>query len=253
MNDNPDASVDSISDASNRNKRSGFSLIRLLAVLAMTAILIAILIAFMLPSVRVARPAARRSQCKNNLKQIALALHNYADSWNALPPAYTVDADGNPLHSWRTLILPYLDQQPLYKTIDLSKAWNDAANAEAYKTAVWAFQCPSTDCPEIHTTYMAIVAAGGCFRSAEPRQLSEITDEYGETLMVIEVDPGHAVHWMSPLNADTKLVLGFGPTTELAHKGGLHAAFVDGSVKFLSAEMPAAERRALISISGNDN
>ena len=79
-----------------------------------------------------------------NLKQIELALFNYESTYHALPPAYTVDAEGNALHSWRTLILPYLDQTQLYEKIDLSKPWNDPVNAEAFNTRVPVFQCPST-------------------------------------------------------------------------------------------------------------
>ncbi len=108
-----------------------------------------VLVALMLPAVRrCAGEAARRSQCKNNLKQIALALHNYEAHYHALPPAYTVDGDGKPLHSWRTLILPYVDQQSLYSRIDLSKPWDDPANAEALTANVAnSLHCPSTPGP----------------------------------------------------------------------------------------------------------
>src|SRR5258708_3361414 len=82
----------------------GVKLVELLAVLS----IIGLLIGLLLPAPRSARPAARRAQCNNNLKQIALALQNYEQAHKALPPAYTVDAEGRPLHSWRTLILPYL-------------------------------------------------------------------------------------------------------------------------------------------------
>src|SRR5262245_49759347 len=102
-------------------------IVEILVVLAFLALLVALL----LPLSRSARPAARRAQCTNNLKQIALALHDYEQEHGALPPAYTVDAAGRPLHSWRTLILPYLEQEKLYQSIDLSKPWNDPANAQA--------------------------------------------------------------------------------------------------------------------------
>jgi hypothetical protein len=77
------------------------------------------------------RGAAQRIQCVNNLKQIGLALHNYEQDHGTLPPAFTVDAKGRPLHSWRTLILPYMEYGRLYERIDLSRPWDDPANAQA--------------------------------------------------------------------------------------------------------------------------
>ena len=102
-----------------------FTLLKVLAVLGILVLLIALL----LPVTRSARPAAYRAQCINNLKQIAMALHSYEQAHKAFPLAHTVDTKGRPLHSWRTLILPYLEQQTLYQSIDLSKPWNDPANA----------------------------------------------------------------------------------------------------------------------------
>ena len=95
--------------------KRGFTLIELLVVIA----IIAILIALLLPAVQQAREAARRSQCKNNMKQIGLALHNYHDVYNTFPPGYVGQTDvsilaGYGLWSWSALILPYIDQAPLY-------------------------------------------------------------------------------------------------------------------------------------------
>ncbi|MGE5191114.1 MAG: DUF1559 domain-containing protein [Deltaproteobacteria bacterium] len=109
------------------NWRSGFTLIELLVVIA----IIAILIALLLPAVQQAREAARRSQCKNNLKQIGLALHNYHDAFNTFPQAafWTYNPFSAPIpggspsprnYTWIAMILPYLDQAPLYNQINFS-------------------------------------------------------------------------------------------------------------------------------------
>ncbi len=214
--------------------------------------IIGVVISMLLPAVRMAGPAARHAQCANNLKQIALALQNYAAKYHAFPPAHTTDASGKPLHSWRTLILPFIEQEQLYKKIDLSKPWDDPANAEACKTWAMFYRCSGA--PELAntTTYLAIVTPNSFFRPHEPRLLSETIADPSQTLMVIEVDTDHSVPWMSPSDADEQMVLGIGSDSKLAHAGGFNAAFVDGSVRFLNADLPAAERRAMISVSGND-
>jgi type II secretory pathway pseudopilin PulG len=234
------------SDFASRSSKSkhGFSVIEVVVILG----IIALLLALMLPAMRSAGPAARRTQCKNNLRNIALALLNYESTYHALPPAYTLDAQGNRLHSWRTLILPFLDEQRLYKKIDLSKAWNDPANAEAFKTTVSAYHCLAADCAANQTTYLAVVASNSCLRPTQPRLLSEITVEPGKALLVIEVESQHAVDWMAPVDADEELVLGFGPKTQFPHGEGTSAAFLDGTVQLLGADMPVTERRALISV-----
>jgi prepilin-type processing-associated H-X9-DG protein len=237
--------TDSISKPRSRRRN------RVVEVLAVLAILL-VLIALMLPAVRSARPAARRAQCVNNLKQIALGLHNYEQVYQVLPPAYTVDSSGRPLHSWRTLILPYIEQNSLYQTIDLSKPWNDPANAKAYNTTLLEFRCPEEVGPPNSTTYLAVVGPSACFHRNRPRRLAEITDGTNSTLMVIDASAHNAVHWMAPMDADESVVLGFGPATKLNHAGGTNACFVDGSVRFLKATMPAAVRRALVSVAGND-
>jgi len=123
--------------------------------------IVAALVALWLPASRGGREPARRSQCKNNLKQIGLALHNYVDHHGVLPPAYTVDANGKRLHSWRTLILPYLDQAELFNRIDLSKPWDDPVNEKAFQTGVGVFGFTSSNVPKGSTSNMLIVTSNG--------------------------------------------------------------------------------------------
>lgn len=225
-----------------------FSLWKVLAVAGVLALLIALIF----PATRSAPQAANRTRCLNNLKNITLALICYADSHKSFPPAYTVDANGNRLHSWRTLILPYLDQQALYESIDLSKPWNDPTNARAFGTELDVFSCPAAKLSGGLTTYLGNAATDGCFTGEHPRPVSGNTFPHHQTLLVVEVASSHAVHWMAPQDADETILLNFGSGNKSAHIGVLNAGFVDGTVRTLSVDLDSHIRRALISASGRD-
>ena len=129
----------------------GFTLIELLVVIA----IIAVLIALLLPAVQQAREAARRTQCRNNLKQIGLALHNYHDVHQVLPSGWIAVQDGQPAphdglsgFGWATMILPYLEQQNLYDALDLNLAVNDHDNEPLIRQRLAAYSCPSDPQPE---------------------------------------------------------------------------------------------------------
>jgi prepilin-type processing-associated H-X9-DG protein len=182
-----------------------------------------------------------------------LALHNYEQDYKALPPAYTMDANGRPLHSWRTLILPYLEQKSLYETIDLSKPWNDPVNATASATKLAVYVCPEAVDSKNTTAYLAIVGPDGFLVPGRSRRFEEITDGLSSTLAVIEASEENAVAWMAPFDADAVMIMKLDTKARLHHAGGTNAALADGSVRFLKADTPAPMRRALLSISGNDN
>ncbi|WP_165225227.1 DUF1559 family PulG-like putative transporter [Aquisphaera insulae] len=215
--------------------------------------LILLLAALLLPATRSARGAAERAQCVCNLKQIALALHNYSEAHGAFPPACTFDADGRRLHSWRTLILPFLELEPLYRTIDLSKPWNDPVNRKAAENIPSTYRCPSSKAPRSTTTYLASAGPSAFLDRRKPRRLEEITDGLMTTLAVIEVDEGHAVPWMAPIDADETTILGLTPDSTLVHPVGMNAAFGDGFVRFIKATVSRQALRGLISIAGKDD
>lgn len=227
---------------------SGFTLIELILVLVMLGVVIALV----LPATRLgSRGKAHQSHCRNNLKQIGLALHNYHEEYGQLPPAYTVDADGNQLHSWRTLLLPYLDKKDLYNRLDLSKPWNAPENAAVFENETW-LQCPTAKLSRPETTYLAIVTESSCLRPVRSLALSEITDGTSNTMCVVEARQNHAVRWMEPSDLDEAGLLAFDPKTAESHTGGRHILLMDGSVRFLSQSTPIQTVKALATAAGGE-
>jgi prepilin-type N-terminal cleavage/methylation domain-containing protein len=172
----------------------GFTLIELLVVIA----IIAILIALLLPAVQQAREAARRTQCKNNLKQIGLALHNYHDVHGVFPPLKTWDngldcpTGGNSWSnmggfSWRVFILPYMDQAPTYNLFNFNQhvqtqcntndpAFQATLNNVINKQVIDAYICPSDDVLPLEASGTAGTNYGGAFsagRNALPGNVNE--------------------------------------------------------------------------------
>lgn len=136
--------------------RCGFTLVELLVVIAVIGVLLSLL----LPAVQSAREAGRRISCANNMKQIGLALHSHVDAVRVFPPSSTSDVEqggwiSNPqsqnIHSWRSLILPYLEQAGLARSIDFTVSALDPKNLVAAGEIVATYQCPSYVGPAFST------------------------------------------------------------------------------------------------------
>lgn len=230
-------------------------LLKFLALLAIVGLVIAML----LPAVRSSREAARRNSCFNNLKLIGLALQNYADVHGHYPPAYTIDAAGNRLHSWRTLVLPFYGSSPLYPSIDLTKPWNDPANAKAASAVVECYQCPSLafDDPESPlTTYLAVVTPESAIRAANSRTPEELEKVAADALLVIDAPKERAVHWMSPEDADETALAEMlkSDESQSQHSGNiLLGLFADGHVAAISKETDPDTLRAMTTVPTDDD
>ena len=240
--ENPEAVIE--------HRQSG-SRLRILGYVVGAFVILGLLIAMMLPVTRRARPAALRNGCLNNMRQLGLAILNYESVHGTLPPAYTVDENGNRLHSWRTLILPYIEEQALYESIDLTKPWDHPDNAAAYEVIPSVFVCPGSRSDD-NVTYMAVEGPDCCFNGSTPRSLSEITDGSAKTIMIIEVGEKHAVHWMEPRDADESTILSFGPDWVTGHNGIIIASFVDNHTRSISLETPQEKLRAMLTIAGGE-
>lgn len=207
---------------------------RWLGWLAVAAVAGLVMVALGLPMMRPgAQEAARRTVCRMNLRAIAQAMLVYEQQHGTLPPACTRDADGRPLHSWRTLLLPYLEERELYDSIDLTKPWDDPANAAARERMPSVYRCPSSTAPDGHTTYMVVVSPDGCFRVDGSVSVAEVRQP-SKTLLLAEFPSRWAMPWMAPEDADEEMFMAEGPKNLTDHpRGAANWVFADGhSVAF---------------------
>lgn len=140
---------------STTRRTSGFTLIELLVVIA----IISVLIALLLPAVQQAREAARRMSCRNNLKQIALAVHNYESAFSVMPPRRILSAGNR--RGWGPSILPYLDQASLQGQYRFDKDFYAPENAANIRVPLSVFMCPSAPGPRLVTVIQNGVTSEG--------------------------------------------------------------------------------------------
>ena len=184
----------------------------------------------LLPAVQKVREAAGRAQGANNLKQIALAIHNYHDA-NGRFPADITDKNGKPLLSWRVAILPYIEQDNVYKLFKLDEPWDSENNKLAASVAIKTYLSPQAPVanPAGLTHYQGFVGPGTMFEAGKKLTFADVTDGTSNTIMVVET--ADAVQWAKPggIAFDPKK-----PLPKLVGAGQpnlLQVALGDGSVR----------------------
>ncbi|PHS14516.1 MAG: hypothetical protein COA78_05835 [Blastopirellula sp.] len=194
---------------------------------------IGVLVALLLPAVQQAREAARRMSSVNNLKQLAIAMHNYHDTFGKFPGQAITDEDGKPLLSWRVALLPFLEQGNLYDLFKLDEPWDSEHNIKLVKhMPEWLKNPTSTAAPNL-TQYLAPIGKGTMWEGGKKLGFRDILDGTSNTIMFLEVNDEASVIWTKPedLNIDFDNPLqGLGN----AHPGGFQVGICDGSIRFIS-------------------
>lgn len=206
------------------------------------------------------RNAATRMQCANNLKTLGLAMHNYYDANKCFPPAFSIDEKGNPLHSWRVLLLPYLGKESrnLYHSLRLEEPWNSEHNRQFHDRMPEEFRCPRCTLgnPARDTNYSAVIGKETFGRTdGIGLKMPQILDGTEHTIMILErkepicwMDPNREITWENASLGINKTDRG--PGSE--HPEGISATMMDGSVHFLHQSIKPERFQALLTFAGGE-
>lgn len=214
------------------------------------------------------RPSSR-SLCVSHNRQVAIALLAFSDTNGHFPPAFTIDDRGTPLHSWRTLILPYLDRHDVYKRVDWRRHWDSASNQFLGNVRRLPFVC-NID-PVVRramerddenakalrcTNVLAITGPGFAFQGANPVNRRSVKDPYDRTILYVDL-PNTGIPWPEPRDMNWEEV-----EKNAAIQGGLHflrgprnciaVMCLDGIQRHLPNNVTTAELRAVLTIAGGE-
>ncbi|MBI1904175.1 MAG: DUF1559 domain-containing protein [Planctomycetia bacterium] len=211
---------------------------------------------FIGPYFQSAQRKTQQNQAKDGVRQIAEALIRYHQDHAEFPPAYTVDAKGKRLHSWRVLILPYLGEGNLYSQIRLNEPWDSPFNQRFHAQMPAVFQEVGAT-PGGNTCCVAIEGKGFIFDGAKKTKLDEIKDGPADTILVLEIS-GSDIPWMEPKDY-TSADVDFTPGNRVSgfvgssHSKGAYAGLADGTAKLVSEEMDSSEFKGRLTISGGES
>lgn len=254
-------------------RRKGMSPGLIIGIVAAVCILVCgtpICIGLLLPAVSNVRGAANRMKSSNNMKQMALAAHNYNDTLGELP-GNSYSPDGKPLLSWRVHILPYIEQQNLYAQFKLDEPWDSPNNIKLLSQMPKIYANPNE--PELtsKTYYRGFSSPGAVFENRpgtrpmlnkqknnqgppgkfEPFSIGSIKDLSSETIFIIEA--GDPVEWTKPEDLDASPGKPFPSLGGMKlQKNRIQVSFLDGSVKHIRSDLPETTLRAMVTHSGGE-
>lgn len=210
-----------------------------------------ILVGLLLPAIQQSREAAQRAQNMNNLKQLALALHNYHDSHGHFPPPVLIGPDGKTPHSWRVALLPYLEQQALYTQYKLDEPWDSTNNLRILASMPPVLRHPSEPGGTTSTSYYALTGPDTLMGPVDGKgtKITDIVDGTSNTIALVEAKRG--IPWTKPED------IPFDKDQPVPNLGGYTAGgpvvcYGDGSVRVLRSTTAEALLKALITRSGGE-
>lgn len=209
-------------------------------------------VALATPGVLTAIEAANRTQCKCNMKQLGLAMHNYHDAFKVYPPAVIRDEAGRPLLSWRVAILPFLEERGFYEKFHLNEPWDSPHNLPLASQMPPQFRCPSDRASRPNAaSYVIVIGQETYFPPTGQVNVKDVKDGTSLTVMVGEV-AGNTVPWTKPVD----LVFDHNFTGKgnfsSAHAGGWQVLMGDGTCRFVSEKTEAKTLRAIMTIAGGE-
>ena len=218
----------------------------------------------------------RRLDCNCRLKQISLAMFNYHEVYGSFPPAFVLGPDGQKWHSWRVLVLPYLDQKKLYSEYRFDEPWDGPNNRKLLAKMPEVFACPSQPCPPKQavvlsigvlacsggpsvnsgfTSYSVVLGQDCAFRGARPVHRDEITDGLAHTLLVGECTRT-TIPWTKPDDIDIAFHAKLGDPDGFGSPhspgAGVNFGMADCRVEFLSTSLPQTTVDALFTRNGGE-
>jgi hypothetical protein len=155
------------------------------------------LLKMLFDAVQAARRAAISSQSQSPLNQLLLALHNYHDAHAQFPPAYFADENGKPMHSWRVMLLPYVEEGALYKAYNFSEPWNGPNNSKLANKIPSVYRSPSESESNTFANIVALVGPGTAFPGSSSTKLSEFADGQENTILLTEITRSD-IPWLEP-------------------------------------------------------
>jgi Tfp pilus assembly protein PilE len=224
-----------------------FGLLQLLTAVALLAVILVIA----LPIFRQVQRDSEFRQCETRLHHIALALQQYHDAYGQYPPVHVPDASGLPAHSWRVLLLPFLDKTAesaaALSKYRFNEPWNGPNNSKLsknhafFKSCPRFFRCPSDGSPKKMTSYVAVVGPNTMWPDSLYFRMADLVDGMSRTIIVVEL-ANSDIEWLEPRDLpiaqlQNSLKLGSKPELFTSHErdgiqGGI-VVFADGHTEFL--------------------